>query len=100
MKNTEILSECYLKILRESYTEDEINMMSRKDILNAYLEWQGIIGYTFKIIRLMEDLFPYDLTETNSMTVMERDFDYKIDECEGARRFLTFTLISTNQTKL
>ena len=82
MKNTEILSEGYLKILRESYTEDEINMMSRKDILNAYLEWQGIIGYTFKIIRLMEDLFPYNLTETNSMTVMERDFDYKIDERE------------------
>lgn len=83
MKNTEILSEGYLNILRKNYTEDEINMMSRKDILNAYLEWQGIIGYTFKIIRLMEDLFPYDLTETNSMTVMERDFDYKIDECEG-----------------
>ena len=83
MKNTEILSEGYLKILRENYTDDEINMMSRKDILNAYLEWRGVIGYTFKIIRLMEDLFPYDLTETNSMTVMERDFDYKIDECEG-----------------
>ena len=62
-------------------------MMSRKDILNAYLEWQGIIGYTFKIIRLMEDLFPYNLTETNSMTVMERDFDYKIDECEGQGDF-------------
>ena len=87
MKNTEILSEGYLKILRENYTEDEINMMSRKNILNAYLEWQGIIGYTFKIIRLMEDLFPYDLTETNSMTVMERDFDYKIDECEGQGDF-------------
>ena len=87
MKNTEILSEGYLNILRENYTEDEINMMSRKDILNAYLEWQGIIGYTFKIIRLMEDLFPYDLTETNSMTVMERDFDYKIDECEGQGDF-------------
>lgn len=87
MKNTEILSEGYLKILRENYTDDEINMMSRKDILNAYLEWQGVIGYTFKIIRLMEDLFPYDLTETNSMTVMERDFDYKIDECEGQGDF-------------
>ena len=87
MKNTEILSEGYLNILRENYTEDEINMMSRKDILNAYLEWQGIIGYTFKIIRLMEDLFPYDLTETNSMTAMERDFDYKIDECEGNGEF-------------
>jgi hypothetical protein len=80
MKNTEILSEGYLNILRENYTEDEINMMSRKDILNAYLEWQGIIGYTFKIIRLMEDLFPYELT--NSI-ITERDFDYKIDECEG-----------------
>ena len=87
MKNTEILSEGYLKILRENYTDDEINMMSRKDILNTYLEWQGVIGYTFKIIRLMEDLFPYDLTETNSMTVMERDFDYKIDECEGQGDF-------------
>jgi hypothetical protein len=87
MKNTEILSEGYLNILRTNYTEDEINMMSRKDILNAYLEWQGIIGYTFKIIRLMEDLFPYNLTETNSMTVMERDFDYKIDECEGQGTF-------------
>jgi hypothetical protein len=87
MKNTEILSESYLNILRQNYTEDEINMMSRKNILNAYLEWQGIIGYTFKIIRLMEDLFPYDLTETNSMTVMERDFDYKVDECEGEGEF-------------
>jgi hypothetical protein len=82
MKNTEILSEGYLNILRENYTEDKINMMSRKDILNAYLEWYGIIGYTSNIIGIIEDLFPYDLTGTNSITVTERDFDYKIDECE------------------
>ena len=83
MKNTEILSEGYLNILRQNYTEDGINIMSRKDILNAYLEWQGIIGYTSKIIRIIEDLFPYDLAETNSMPITERDFDYMIDECEG-----------------
>lgn len=83
MKNTEILSEGYLNILRENYTEDKINMMSRKDILNAYLEWYGIIGYTSNIIGIIEDLFPCDLTGTNSITVTERDFNYKIDECEG-----------------
>ncbi len=82
MKNTEILSLGYVKDLKENYTEDEINSMSRKEILEAYLEWHGIIGYTNRIIRLMEDLFPYDLTETNSLSITERDFDYKIDECE------------------
>ena len=82
MKNTELLSLGYIKDLKENYTEEEINSMSRKEILEAYLRWQGIIGYSNKIVRLMEDLFPYDLTETNSFSITERDFDYKIDECE------------------
>lgn len=82
MKNTELLSLGYIKELKENYTEEEINSMSRKEILEAYLRWQGIIGYSNKIVRLMEDLFPYDLTETNSFSITERDFNYKIDENE------------------
>lgn len=35
------------------------------------------------MLGIIEDLFPCDLTGTNSITVTERDFNYKIDECEG-----------------
>ena len=82
MKNTNLLSDCILNILRENYTEDEINCMTRKDILDAWLVWHGIIGYTSYIISVIEELFPSSGIENNSTVVMECDFDCKVDETE------------------
>lgn len=43
--------------LLENHTEEDINNMSPKSILNAWLEWEGIYGYTSGIISIIETFF-------------------------------------------
>lgn len=38
-------------------TDEEIDKMSKYDILDIFLEWEGIIGYTTAIGSLIPDLF-------------------------------------------
>jgi len=40
--------------LLENHSEESINRMSAKEILDAWLNWEGIIGYTNKIIRIYD----------------------------------------------
>ena len=88
MTNYEILSnngEWILKDLREYYELDEasfieqINSMSRGDILKSWLEYQGIIGYTDDIITVIIALFQGDESSQNINTIDECDFDIELN---------------------
>lgn len=88
MTNYEILSnngEWILKDLREYYGIDEassieqINSMSRGDILKSWLEYQGIIGYTDDIITVIIALFQGDESAQNINTIDECDFDIELN---------------------
>jgi len=43
-----------LEDLKENHSEEYINQMDAKEILGAWLEWEGIIGYTNRIIQIFE----------------------------------------------
>ena len=89
MTNYGILSnngEWILDDLREYYDLDseaslieQINSMSRGDILKSWLEWQGIIGYTDDIITVIIALFQGDESEQNINTIDECDFDIELN---------------------
>jgi hypothetical protein len=85
MTNYEILSnngEWILKDLRDYYAPDteanfieQINLMSRGDILKSWLEWQGIIGHTDDIISLIVALFQSEDSMQTMNLIDEVDFD-------------------------
>lgn len=88
MTNYEILSnngEWILKDLREYYDLDganfieQINSMSRGDILKSWLEYQGIIGHTDDIITVIIALFQGDESEQKINTIDECDFDIELN---------------------
>lgn len=88
MTNYEILSnngEWILKDLREYYDLDganfieQINSMSRGDILKSWLEYQGIIGHTDDIITVIIALFQGDESTQNINTIDECDFDVELN---------------------
>lgn len=35
----------------EEYTQEEVDNISSHDLLDAILAWEGILGYTHKILR-------------------------------------------------
>ena len=37
----------------EDITKEQIDKMPNKDVLDYYLQWNGIIGYTYDIISIM-----------------------------------------------
>ena len=41
--------------------DDEINAMSKQEVFERYLTWQGIIGYSNKIILAIETIYNVDL---------------------------------------
>lgn len=41
----------------------EINEMDKRRVLDAYLTWEGIIGYTYEIISIIEDIFEVELND-------------------------------------
>ena len=89
MTNYEILSnngEWILKDLRKYYDIDseasfieQINSMSRGDILKRWLDWQGIIGYVDDIITVIIALFQGDESAQNINTIDECDFDIELN---------------------
>jgi hypothetical protein len=55
MTNVEIAENLgILDDLHENYSDDTINNMEAKDLLGAWLEWEGIIGYTNRIVKIYE----------------------------------------------
>jgi hypothetical protein len=43
--------------LRENYSDDQINAMSPRSILDAWLSWEGFIGYTNGIMQIVNLFF-------------------------------------------
>lgn len=41
--------------------DDEINAMSKQEVFERYLTWQGIIGYSDRIISVIETIYNVDL---------------------------------------
>lgn len=45
------------------YSEEQIKSMSPYDILDAWLQWEGIQGYTDDILTLVSGLYNVDLND-------------------------------------
>jgi len=41
--------------------DDEINAMSKQEVFERYLTWQGIIGYSDRIISVIETIYNVEL---------------------------------------
>jgi len=42
------------------YTSEKVENMTQFELLDAYLEWEGIIGYTHDIITVVASVFGID----------------------------------------
>lgn len=45
------------------YTQEELEAMSKRDLLDAYLTWEGICGYTDDIIEHIEAIYGIELED-------------------------------------
>lgn len=45
------------------YTREELEAMSRRDLLDAYLTWEGIIGFTDDILEHIEAIYEIELED-------------------------------------
>ena len=45
------------------YTREELEAMSKRDLLDAYLTWEGIIGFTDDIIEHIEAIYEIELED-------------------------------------
>ena len=45
------------------YTREELEAMSNRDLLNAYLTWEGIVGFTEDIIEHIEAIYEIKLED-------------------------------------
>lgn len=45
------------------YTKEYLKKLSGRTLLDMYLEWEGIIGYTDLILETVEQAFEVDLNE-------------------------------------
>ena len=82
MNVVEFLKDEYPWIYRdvaENYSDKEINEMNRRELLEAYLRYQGIVNYTDTIIPVFEALFRNDITKQYYCDLAECDFDCKLD---------------------
>lgn len=88
MTNVEVLKECgCYDDVRESLIDFEsddnidnyINSLSRRNILKAYLSWNGLYGYAGILISLMTELVNHDETNMSVNDLHEIDFDNKCD---------------------
>ena len=43
--------------------DSEINNMSKREVFSRCLEWEGIIGYEYKILSLVSEIFGVDLMD-------------------------------------
>ena len=65
--------------LVENYTDEDIDNMNRREILEGYLNWHGIVGYSDDIIACLEALFTMDKSNQIFSYLCECDFDCKLD---------------------
>ena len=52
---------CILNVLRENYSDEEINSMSINEIFEAWCEWEGLLGYATKIKKIIRNIYEIDL---------------------------------------
>lgn len=45
------------------YTREELEAMSKRDLLDAYLTWEGIIGFTDDILEHIEAIYEVNLED-------------------------------------
>ena len=45
------------------YTREELEAMSNRNLLDAYLTWEGIIGFTEDIIEHIEAIYEVELED-------------------------------------
>lgn len=45
------------------YTREELEAMSKRDFLDAYLTWEGIIGFTDDILEHIEAIYKIELED-------------------------------------
>ena len=64
---------------RPNGIEDYINGMSREGLLDAYLSWNGIVGWTTNIITFMDMAFSSDDTDQLMRDLRECDFENKMN---------------------
>ena len=60
-----------------------INAMSRGEVIEAYLEYNGIMGYASSLIDLFTALFNSDEYEDGFRMLSEADFDMKLNGDEA-----------------
>ena len=48
------VKEWFLENDGREITDEEIDDMSKRDVLEYYLQWNGIFGYTSDIVSIME----------------------------------------------
>jgi hypothetical protein len=68
--------------LAMNYTDAEIDNMSRAEILEGYMSYNGVIGFSNSIITCMEALFHNDETGQPFDSLCECDFDCRLDGSE------------------
>lgn len=68
--------------LAENYSDAEIDNMSRAEVLEGYMRYNGVINFSNDIITCMEALFHNDKTRQYYCELAECDFDCKLDGSE------------------
>lgn len=64
MTNVEKAAELgILNDLLENYTEERINTMTPEKFLKSWLEWEGIIGYTNRIVQIFNTFFKEEVSK-------------------------------------
>lgn len=48
-------------INQAEYSEERVNNMSKSELLDKWLQWEGICGYTYTILHAIEDLWDINL---------------------------------------
>lgn len=69
------VSTCNSETVEDYGVDKCINDMTRREILDMYLVYHGIIGYTDEIIGLVAQLLCYDETNESVSEIAECDFD-------------------------
>ena len=65
--------------LAENYSDAEIDNMSRAEVLEGYLRYNGVINFSNDIITCIEALFHNDETGEGLKWLCECDFDLRLD---------------------
>jgi len=68
--------------LAENYSDAKIDNMSRAEVLEGYLCYNGVINFSNDIITCMEALFCNDETGQPFDVLCECDFDCRLDGSE------------------